>query len=208
MVARDNRTTAEILAAARATLAVAELGLRDLRGTDPRRRKPGLYDVVVFGRATTNVLQHLRSKESGFDAWYAPYVAEMSADPLLKYFYTLRSEILKDGPPAVAAGMHLHHFTFPQDLAALGPPPPNAKAFFIGDQNGGSGWEVALPDGTTERYYVELPPGMVTTTMHLPGAPSLHLGNRVGGDDVVTLTALYVAYLRKLLDAADSQFAS
>ena len=39
----------------------------------------------------------------------------------------------------------------------MGAPPSGAKAFFVGDQLGGTGWEIELPDKTTEKYYVDFP---------------------------------------------------
>lgn len=201
-----SRTTADILRAARETLATAEQGLRDLEGRDPTRRRPGLHNVVVFGRAVTNVLQHLRSTEPGFDGWYAPYVEEMKRDPLLKYLYELRSSVLKEAPARVGVGTHIHHFNFPDDLRRVGPPPPNAKGFFMGDQLGGSGWEVALPDGGTAKYYVDLPSDIATTTLLLPDAPTVHLGKPLSKDDAATMGRLYVEYLDRLLAAAEYRF--
>jgi len=132
-----DRTSAEILRAARQTLATAEKGLADVSSGDPNRRVAGLHNVVVFGRAVTNVLQKLRSTEPGFDAWYGPHRAQMEGDPLLKYLYRLRSEILKEGILPLSTSMHIHRLRFPDDIARLGPPPPNAKSFFIGDNLGG-----------------------------------------------------------------------
>src|SRR5690242_9000890 len=90
-------TTAQILQRARDTLRTAQLGLQDVAAGGPERRLGGLRNLVVFGRAVTNVLQNLRSTEPRFDEWYAKYVVEMKEDPLLRYFYVLRSEILKEG---------------------------------------------------------------------------------------------------------------
>ena len=53
--------------------------------------------MVVFGRSVTNVLQTLRSVDrEGFDRWYLPYRKQMEDDALLRYFYRLRSIILKE----------------------------------------------------------------------------------------------------------------
>jgi hypothetical protein len=42
----------------------------------------------------------------------------------------------------------------------------------MGDETGGSGWEVELPDGTRAKYYDKLPPGIdVETWFGLPGMP-------------------------------------
>jgi len=66
------RNTASVLARAEQTLATAMLGLRLLKEGKPEQRTAGLWNVVVFGRAVTNVLQNLRSTEPSFDEWYAP----------------------------------------------------------------------------------------------------------------------------------------
>lgn len=50
-----------------------------LRGSDAKARIAGLRNVVVFGRAVTNVLQNLPSTEREFDAWYEPHVQAMRA---------------------------------------------------------------------------------------------------------------------------------
>jgi hypothetical protein len=39
--------------------------------------------------------------EPAFLAWYAPWEAEMKADPLCRFFNTLRSAILKDVEPQI-----------------------------------------------------------------------------------------------------------
>ena len=42
--------------------------------------------------------------------------------------------------------------------AGFGPQPPGATSFFIGDELGGTGWEVPQPDGSTEKVlYFDLP---------------------------------------------------
>jgi hypothetical protein len=184
-----------------------EKGLADLSSGDPNRRVAGLHNVVVFGRAVTNVLQNLRSTEPDFDAWYAPHLAEMEGDPLLKYLYTLRSDILKKGVLPVGVSTYIRQLRFPQDAARLGPPPPNARGFFIGDSLGGSGWEVELADGRTEKYYAKLPADVGATTLHLPDAPVMHMGQPLKGNDVTTIGRAYVAYLRKLVTDAEQQFA-
>lgn len=169
----SKRTTKDILQHAEDTLFTARLGLDHLRGNDPKARIAGLRNVVVFGRAVTNVLQNLRSTEPGFDFWYEPHVQAMKSDTLLKYFYDLRSQILKQGTVAVSSSMTLSGN--PMALMRQFKAPPRAKGFFIGDNIGGSGWEVETDDGSTERYYVTIPddlPGVkIDMNVHLADAP-------------------------------------
>jgi hypothetical protein len=198
------RTTREILQHAEETLFTARLGLDHLRGEDPKARIAGLRNVVVFGRAVTNVLQNLRSTEPTFDAWYQPQVELMRADPLLRYFYELRSKILKQGSVAVGSSM-----TFSGDPMALiqrFKPPPRAKAFFIGDNVGGSGWEVETDDGSTEKFYVTIPgdvPGMkLDMNIHLTDAPDQH--KKLPAPDVCEE---FLGKLSTLLSDAKTRFA-
>jgi len=201
-----NKTTGGLLASAEQTLATARAGFEDLTGPMPERRLSGLRNLVVFGRAVTNVLQNLRSTEPGFDEWYAPLVREMESDPLLRFVYKLRSEILKEGTVPTSVSAHIRHLDFPGDFAKFGPPPPNARSFFIGDQNGGSGWEVALPDGRVDKYYAALPGDVGQVSVHLVGAPTEHLGQQLSDGRLETVCAAYLSYLERLLAQAKLRF--
>lgn len=172
----------------------------------PPRKLSGLRNLVVFGRAVTNVLQGLRSTEPEFDAWYARYVREMESDQLLKYFHKLRSVILKKGILKTSIRGFIRKFDFPYDLSRFGPPPPFAKSFFIGDKFGGTGWEVELPDGSKMKYYVKLPSDIGTVSLHFPDTPSHHLGKAVSGYSIEKLSELYIAYLRKMVQEAKVRF--
>jgi hypothetical protein len=172
----------------------------------PERKAAGLRNFVVFGRAVTNVLQNLRSTEKGFDEWYRPYVDEMKVDELMSYFYKLRSLILKEGISNTMVGMHIKSLRLPDDLRRLTPPPPNAKAFFVGDHLGGSGWEVQLPDGSTEKYYVDLPVDIAECCLHLQNPPKMHLGKVIDDGSMKGLCLLYIDYLHKMVISAKEMF--
>jgi hypothetical protein len=199
------KTTSDVLRALGDTLTTAELGLKDVV-SNPERRLTGFRNLVVFGRAITNVLQNLRSTEADFDSWYAPYVQEMQADPLLRYFYELRSEVLKEGTLRAVAPTYIRSLSLPRDLGKLGPPPPNARSFFIGDQSGGSGWEVQLADGAIVKYYVELPEAIGKVDMYLSNAPRSHLGHEISDPTLIVLSQLYMEYMRRLVNAAVERF--
>src|ERR1041385_4199177 len=65
--------------------------------TIPGNQRATISRVAVEGRSITNILQNLRSVVSHFDDWYTSKVVEMANDPLLKFFYQLRTETLKRG---------------------------------------------------------------------------------------------------------------
>lgn len=208
-MAEGKSRTNEILARADEMLGIVRRGANDAVGNEVDRRVPGVLNVAVFGRAVTNVLQNLRSCEPEFDEWYGEKVEEMSREPLLRYFYELRSDILKtakESPTAVNA--YIRKFSYPADMARFGPPPPGAKGFFIGDRYGGTGWRVALPDGSEVPFYVNLPPDIGTVYLTLPGAPSTFLGKPLPSKSAGTLCGLYLWYLTKLVSDARARFLS
>lgn len=203
-VTKVKRTTEDILRDVQETLKTTELGLHDLKNGPPPRKLPGLRNLIVFGRAVTNILQGLRATEPDFDHWYKRYVEEMESDELMRYFYKLRSQILKEGVLDVAVQAYVKRLT-PAIIASL-PRPPFARSFFIGDQLGGSGWEIKLPDGSTEKYYLELPSDIGTVSLHFPNPPMHHLSREIGDNSLEKLSALYVDYLRRMILEAKAKF--
>ncbi len=198
-----------ILRAVDDTLQTAEFGLADLSASDPRRRVAGLRNLIVFGRAVTNVLQKLKTPlGTAFDDWYLSVQQRMRDDELMKYFYKLRSEILKEGSIGPLS-THTHIGSLgPADMQLLQEgAPPGAKAFFMGDRLGGDGWEVELADGTKETYYVTLPGEIdATTSLHFKDAPTEHQGEQIEDTSIGALAARYIAYIRQLVSEASKRF--
>lgn len=85
------------------------------------------------------------------------------------------------------------------------PKPPGAKGFFMGDQIGGSGWEVEAEDGSIEKFYVDLSgdiPGVrVSVDLLLADAPP-----ELSGVNIQKLSANYLSYLEALVAEAKSEF--
>jgi hypothetical protein len=200
----SKRTTEDILQSTRSTLKAAELGLADMMKADTGRKIVGLRNLVVFGRMVTFILQNLRTTESAFDEWYAKYQAEMQNDDLLKFFRELRNKIEKEGGIPTSTTADIHHFS--RDDLPRFPRPPNAQSFFIGDYFGGSGWEVKLPDGSTEKYYVNLPSEIGSIMVNFRDPPKRHLGYLTEGAAMEYLCKAYIDYLRNLVSDAYKQF--
>ena len=197
------KTTSSILGKCEDTLNTARLGLRSLGSANPPERMAGLRNLVVFGRAVTNVLQNLRSTEPSFDTWYEKHKVEMQAEPLMRFFYKLRSEILKEGELKVHSSM-----TFSGNFSELikrSQPPPGARAFFVGDQIGGSGWEVEQPDGSIIKYYVEIPSDLpnfdLAMRLHFSEAPE-----ECRSVPVEILCEKYISYLDGMVNEAKLHF--
>ncbi|MGZ6268584.1 MAG: hypothetical protein ACXWNR_08510, partial [Candidatus Limnocylindrales bacterium] len=144
-----------------------------------------------------------------FDSWYRPFVEEMKGDPLMRYFYRLRSEILKEGGLATSSSVFIEYLDSGQMADLMKNPPPGARAFFIGDSLGGSGWEVLLPDGSVEKYYVQLPDEiLVRASILLQDPPLEHQSEPIADTSAENLATLYLRYLRSLLTAAKARFSS
>ena len=202
---KNKKTSKEIIQRTEETLETSKFGMELMQKGSPENRFVGLRNFVVFGRAVTNVLQNLRGIENDFDNWYEPYVIEMESDPLMKFFYNIRSKILKEGSLQVATRVHIRKWT-PETSHLIGPPPPRAKSFFMGDKYGGSGWIVELPDGTEEKYYIELPREIGEADIYFRNPPQDHLGNRLEDKSLIEMCKLYLKYLQKMVDDAKKKF--
>ena len=67
----------------------------------------GFCAIAVFGTSVTGALQHLRSwDEAAFEGWYAPWQAELKADPLCRFFHKMRTDIIHGGVPNIAYVLH------------------------------------------------------------------------------------------------------
>jgi len=178
-------------------------GFEDLVTRSSPKAFHGLKTLIVFGRAVTNVLQNLRPIWPGFDSWYKRYREEMEADQLMKYFYKLRSVILKQASHQIGIVFHMKEVDMPGDLLGLGAPPPNASGAFSGS---GMGWIVPHPDGSIERRYVDLPPDKVSMNLVLPDPPKYHLNEKINDTSAPNLAGKYVEYLQKTVESAKRQF--
>jgi hypothetical protein len=194
----------DILRRTRFTLDKIELYLEGFPTTPDRRRTvAAMHNIVVTGRMVTFVLQNLRSKVQDFDVWYKPWEDEMREDPLLQYFKGLRNNIEKQGREGVVSHTYINSFNSTCDMP---PTPPGAVAFFIGDENGGSGWKVQLEDGSTQKIYIELPERIGCSWFSFEDLPHEHLGSQIAEDTLEGVSRLYVQYLQRLVEAAERKF--
>jgi hypothetical protein len=185
---------------------IAEQGYMDFV-KDPKKRLAGLMNLTIWGVSVTSVLQTLRHIEPDFDQWYKKYSAEMLSDPLMRYFWILRSEILKEGKLNVSTFIHIKHLTS-LDFDRIPKPPSNVKVkeFFMGDNLGGSGYVIQQPDGSDEKYYVEIPSDIMTVSLHFPDPPEMHLEKKLLEHSVESLSRLYLDYLQRMVKDAKARF--
>jgi len=83
-------------------LNMARLGLGDMSETQQDRVVLGFCSVAVFGRSVTLALHHLRTWDrEAYNEWYRPWCDAMTADPLCRFFYELRTDVLHGGVPNI-----------------------------------------------------------------------------------------------------------
>ncbi|EGR2355990.1 hypothetical protein QNE77_004436 [Vibrio alginolyticus] len=194
-----------IIQKAEDTYQTARFGYDDLVSTSRLRRFSGLRNLIVFGRSVTFVLQNLKTPvgEEAFNEWYIPLQEEMKQDVVMKYFVTLRNEILKQGKLPISTSVTATISS--GDIAKLGNPPPGAQSFFIGDQSGGSGWVIELADGTEEKYYVEIPESMAKVQQHFSELP-VPEEDSLKTKSIEELCRYYLEKLENLIDDAKLTF--
>lgn len=195
----------EVLVRTEQTLETAKHGFDDLVSKNKVRRFTGLRNLIVFGRSVTFVLQNLKSVvgKDRFDSWYEPHQESMKQDVVMKYFVKLRNELEKQGRLPVSSSARIHNFS--SDMISKYKQPPGTVGFFIGDQLGGSGFEVELPDGTKEKYYVEIPSSVAEVTQHFNELP-VPDDNELKAQTIEQLSEFFLNTLEALLDNARKEF--
>lgn len=187
-------------------LETAYFGLKILKAGCPSERSAGLRNVLVFGRSVTFVIQNLRSivGESRFNNWYAPFQDQMRADPLMRYFVEARNNLEKQGRLDVSVSGVIHNFSS-SDLDKLEKPPFECTSFFMGDQTGGSGWEMDLGNGESIKYYISIPKSIGEFYQVFHSMPD-NIPQELRCLSTDELCAIYLDKLSKLLAATKHEF--
>jgi hypothetical protein len=181
----------EILGEANAHLTTAKLGLSMLFSGQGEGRI-GLRNVAVFGRMVTFATNNFRSEVPNFKEWDSNAKVRHFGNDECRYMYKLRNVIEKQARTPTSVSAFISSFNA-SDINKF-ERPPNAASFFIGDQNGGTGWEVIDSKGNKTPYYVVLPPEMGNVWITLPENEGRNAGE-VAGNYVASLEA-YLAEVK------------
>src|SRR6476660_2181296 len=92
------QSEAQIVNSAEEVLALAELGLEAMRTGVATRRMAGLWNVAIFGPVVPIALGRLKTVTPDFEAWFAPYQAEVETDADLRRFAAFRAQVAKTEP--------------------------------------------------------------------------------------------------------------
>ncbi|WP_431798908.1 hypothetical protein [Halobacillus andaensis] len=199
----EKKATQQVLENAYSTLEMAKLGLIDLKSDHPKYRDLGLRNLAINGRSVTFIIQNLRNIEEDFDEWYDEIQHEMKSSELCVFFKDLRNEIEKQGKVKRASNsVFIQHFS--TDILNRLPRPENVKiiSFFMGDELGGSGWEIELPDGRKDKFYLDLPNSIITVNRYFSNPPKNHLGLNLEGKTIEEVSEIYFDYLSEVVSKA------
>lgn len=191
---------------AQEVLDTAYFGLQILKQSNSSQRSAGLRNVLVFGRSVTFVIQNLKSivGEHRFNAWYQPIQDALRANPLMKYFVEARNNLEKQGRLDVSVGGIVRNFSG-SDLQKLEQPPFQASSFFMGDETGGSGWEMDIGDGETIKYYIAIPESIGQFNQVFHSLPE-NIPSELRNLPVEKLCEIYLDEMAKLVAGAKKEF--
>jgi hypothetical protein len=210
-MSNPSRDKERIFANTREMLEMASAGLADAISPDPRRRRPGLMNLFTYGRSVTLTIQTMKNTDPAFESWWEPYQERMRTDPLMRFFNRTRTDILHEGE-LTTTNYVVIGTQGPVDLGALMQElnrhaPPNTEGTVLGDQLGGNGWKVRMPDGSLETVYFQLPESVdVESGLNLPDPPNQHDGRPIMDTSIGNLGRLYIAALTKIADDFVARF--
>jgi hypothetical protein len=128
----------------------------------------------------------------------------------MRFANDARNAILKEGSLATSNYTYVEHLDG-DNLAEFSRQhsPPGTVSTFIGDQLGGNGWEVQMPDGSIQKVYLDLPdqPGLsVTSWLGFVDPPTHHDGSPITDTSLANIGALYVGTLVHLVEEFAMRF--
>jgi hypothetical protein len=195
----------EILRIAHESLDTAHLGYAMVRDM-PSRRLAGLRNVVMFGNFVGTSFEELRDTGPAGADWYKSIRKKIADSPVTRLFRELHAEFRKRDAAGVSSQARLRTFNYPADLDKLGKRPPRATELFMGDEIGGTGWEVELAPERRGRFYVVLPAEYGTVDVFLSGTPIVQTSRDPRPIDIVDTCDRYVSLLDDTLRGAELQF--
>lgn len=205
------RTIASIIEAARSQIRMIKNDREILTSTsDVVVRQKAFANIVTVGRSVTITLQGLKTPlgEMTFNKWYEPYFEQMKSSTLMRAFVDARNNWLKKGQLDTHGELGAGGFNTAELYSNLPSKPEFATGFFIGDEFGASGWILEIPDGTKDKYYVDIKnvDPLFKVSAHLYPEELTHLGNQVLDTSIENCSKLYLDYLDDVLKSAERNF--
>jgi hypothetical protein len=195
----------ELLRIAHETLDTAHLGYAVVRDV-PARRLPGLRNVAMFGGMVCALFEELHDSGPQGREWYRSIRKKLKDSVVTRLFRELQEEFRKRDAAGVSSQARLRTFNYPADLDKLGKRPAKATELFMGDEIGGTGWEIELAPGRRNKYYVVLPAEYGTVDGFLSSTPIVQTSRDPRPVDIVDACDRYVSLLDDTLRGAELHF--
>jgi hypothetical protein len=192
----------EIVDNIKAFLELTELGLKDLLSDNPKHKDLGLRNLAMHGRSLTIEMFELGNTDSELNEWLIGIQNEMKSSKVCRYFEDLSMEIYNQEKLIVRSN---DNSSFTVDMFNRLPQPQIAKAigFFISDSLGGYGWDIALPNGKKDKFYLELPQEILNIEVTETTSDYLEA---LGDKTVEKIGQMYFTYLSGLVDRIANHF--
>jgi len=124
----------------------------------------------------------------------------------MKYFVEARNNLEKQGRLDVGATANING-SIEDIIRGLGSPPPGTVRYFIGDNAGGSGWEVDIGHGEIVKYYVNFPKSVASVKQVFHSMPDA-IPDEIQKMPVDELCEIVLGKLTAILDDAYKVFLS
>jgi hypothetical protein len=186
------KTAKQVLDNLKAHLELCNLGLKDLLSDNQNYTNLGLRNLTMHGVTFAFELQYLKNTEP---ALYEEIEAEMDTSELCGYFSDLSIELEKQ-QAVRPKGNTNDSFTVEMFNRLSQPEVAQVIGFFIGDILGGYGWDIALPDGQKDKFYLELP----MKHINMEALTTIPAGSSLEGKTIQELGKMYFNYLTDIFN--------
>ncbi len=160
-----------------------------------------LKNFVVYCFSLTNVIQGLRSKVESFDAWWTPVFEGMRANGLARYFYLLRTEILKKNNYCVSFELfpRIPYRNLSLLRNAVGQAPQPGMLFQICSD--GPRWILYAPDGVLIKTLPAKIPNEwnASSRLKFTDCPSAKFPTELAQLDISSVCAQHYDYLQLIV---------
>jgi hypothetical protein len=136
------------------------------------RRKAAL-NVGTWIYAIEQSARRLKDLDrSRFETKIQPLIDTFCNNPIIDWWLVIRHKVTHDLPPSFVSSTHVSHLDSSTIDRINRSAPTGTKGMFIGDELGGSGWEVEGEGGEVRKVYFSLPNAIGSTEINFPDPPN------------------------------------
>jgi len=141
------------------SLKTAHFGLKIASGSHGQKRMMALRNAITFARPVTDILEDAKPLlGEEYSQWYDDKIEFVTEeDEVCQTLGGVRNNLLHEGKDDTYTYAKIDSMSG-EEIRELAP--PWADSIFIGDQYGGSGFTIELPDEEEKKFYVPIPDEM------------------------------------------------